>query len=184
MYDRISIILLVNFLNQLIMIEPVSSNDVTKTNNQIKGNEFRNFWGKASTIFIQFICFLNYTYYSHIPINISDYLCVSTIIIGAFLRLWAFKELGQYFTFSISIQKDHRLITTGPYGLFSHPGYVGQYMVNISTVLMCGLPSLITIGLMVYIFYRFYHRIVAEDKMLVDHFKSTYLDYKKSVLFF
>jgi len=184
MYDKIFILLLVNFLNQLITIEPASTNNLIESKNQIKGNEFRTFWGKASSIFIQFMCFLNYGYYIHLPINFSDYVYVFMIIIGVIIRLWAFKELGQYFTFSISIQRDHKLITTGPYKLFSHPGYIGQYIVNIFTVLLCDLHIFISIGLMIYIFYRFYHRIMAEEKMLLEHFKSSYLDYKKNVLFF
>jgi protein-S-isoprenylcysteine O-methyltransferase Ste14 len=180
MQDKLFTLILVNFLNQLIMVEPVPSTDVS----QIKGNEFRNFWGKTSTLFIHFICFINYVYYIEIPITDFDYLCVMGVVLGALLRLWAFKELGKYFTFNIGIQKDHTIIRTGPYKILSHPGYIGQFMVNVCTILLCNLHVCFLFPLLVYIIYRFRHRIAAEETMLVNHFKSEYILYKKSVLLF
>ena len=40
---------------------------------------------------------------------------------GSSLRLWCFKCLKEFFTFHVTIKKDHKLITTGPYSLLIHP---------------------------------------------------------------
>ena len=42
---------------------------------------------------------------------------------GAALRSECYRRLGQQFTFELSIQKDHRLVTDGPYAIVRHPGY-------------------------------------------------------------
>ncbi|KAH9474825.1 Delta(14)-sterol reductase [Psilocybe cubensis] len=41
------------------------------------------------------------------------------------IRYQSFRELGRHFTYHITIMKDHKLITTGPYALVRHPGYMG-----------------------------------------------------------
>ena len=42
-------------------------------------------------------------------------------IIGALIRLWCFHTLKEFFTFNITILKDHKLIDRGPYALLIHP---------------------------------------------------------------
>ena len=46
-------------------------------------------------------------------------------MIGATIRAMCYRELGKYFTYELSIQKDHSLITTGPYSIVRHPSYTG-----------------------------------------------------------
>ena len=48
-------------------------------------------------------------------------LCLS----GSRIRRWTFRELGRFFRFDISIQRDHQLIMTGPYAYVRHPSYTG-----------------------------------------------------------
>ena len=50
-------------------------------------------------------------------------------IAGGALRAWCYRELGKYFTFEVTIMKDHRLVTTGPYRIVRHPSYIGGIMV-------------------------------------------------------
>ena len=56
-------------------------------------------------------------------------------IIGAVLRLRAFRELGLFFTVRVSLRQDHRLITTGPYALIRHPSYTGAAIVFLGNAL-------------------------------------------------
>lgn len=51
--------------------------------------------------------------------------------IGTRLRLAAFARLGKFFRFDISIQRAHKLITTGPYAYVRHPSYTGILLTNI-----------------------------------------------------
>ena len=54
---------------------------------------------------------------------------------GATIRLLCFRTLGQFFTFELSIKKEHKLVTSGPYSIVRHPSYVGAVMIGIGTVL-------------------------------------------------
>ncbi|KAG6868919.1 hypothetical protein C0993_007693 [Termitomyces sp. T159_Od127] len=45
--------------------------------------------------------------------------------LGGFIRYHCYRELGQLFTFELSLRADHKLVTTGPYSVVRHPGYLG-----------------------------------------------------------
>ncbi|KJA17928.1 hypothetical protein HYPSUDRAFT_57429 [Hypholoma sublateritium FD-334 SS-4] len=47
------------------------------------------------------------------------------MIAGTLIRVVTFRYLGQFFRFEASIQKDHQLITGGPYAIVRHPSYTG-----------------------------------------------------------
>ena len=47
------------------------------------------------------------------------------LIAGAGFRLWAMLELGRFFTVTVTIQENHRLVDTGPYRVLRHPSYTG-----------------------------------------------------------
>ncbi|KJA18182.1 hypothetical protein HYPSUDRAFT_145314 [Hypholoma sublateritium FD-334 SS-4] len=44
-------------------------------------------------------------------------------ITGTLIRRQCYKALGKSFTFEISLKKDHRLVTSGPYAFVRHPAY-------------------------------------------------------------
>ncbi|KAH9474726.1 hypothetical protein JR316_0013191 [Psilocybe cubensis] len=52
-------------------------------------------------------------------------------IMGAAIRIRAFRDLGRFFRFQISIQKDHQLIKTGPYAYVRHPSYTGLTLATV-----------------------------------------------------
>ncbi|KAF9051021.1 hypothetical protein BDZ89DRAFT_940130 [Hymenopellis radicata] len=60
-------------------------------------------------------------------ISISPLFLLGTLltVIGGYIRYRCYRELGSLFTFEMSIRADHRLITTGPYSVVRHPGYLG-----------------------------------------------------------
>ncbi|KAF8160664.1 hypothetical protein B0H34DRAFT_795552 [Crassisporium funariophilum] len=45
--------------------------------------------------------------------------------LGGYIRYSCYRALGRLFTFEMSIRKDHRLVTGGPYAVVRHPGYTG-----------------------------------------------------------
>ena len=49
-------------------------------------------------------------------------------IFGGIIRLACYCTLGNLFTFELSIHKNHRLITSGPYAVVWHPSYAGLIM--------------------------------------------------------
>ncbi|OSX59223.1 hypothetical protein POSPLADRAFT_1059428 [Postia placenta MAD-698-R-SB12] len=49
--------------------------------------------------------------------------------LGSLLRLLCFRTLGRFFTFELSLQEGHKLVTWGPYAVVRHPSYTGTLMV-------------------------------------------------------
>lgn len=101
---------------------------------------------------------------------------LALMCLGAALRRWAIVTLGRLFSGSITIQRDHHIVTTGPYRWLRHPSYTGGWMVmvgfglgtgNALSLLLClGLPL---IGLV--------HRIEAEEAELASALPAEYTDY-------
>ena len=57
------------------------------------------------------------------------------VVLGAAIRYWCFREMGRYFTFDVTILKNHKLITTGPYGIVRHPSYTGGVFMAIGKMI-------------------------------------------------
>ncbi|TFK45848.1 ICMT-domain-containing protein [Heliocybe sulcata] len=54
-------------------------------------------------------------------------------VAGSYVRYRCFKTLGKYFTFELSIRKEHRLVTSGPYSYVRHPAYTGGMIAGLGT---------------------------------------------------
>ena len=50
-------------------------------------------------------------------------------VIGMLIRIQCFRELGNSFTFDLSILPGHRLVTSGSYGYVRHPSYTGSMLI-------------------------------------------------------
>ena len=100
-------------------------------------------------------------------------------ILGAVLIHWAML-VNTHFEASVRIQKDrsHRVITTGPYRIVRHPGYIGAILWGISTPLIIGsayglIPGGIAVILLII-------RTSLEDKLLRSELNG-YAEYSKRV---
>jgi protein-S-isoprenylcysteine O-methyltransferase Ste14 len=51
---------------------------------------------------------------------------LALVVLGNGLRHWAATTLGVFFTRSILIRAEHRVVTTGPYRFVRHPAYAGD----------------------------------------------------------
>ena len=51
---------------------------------------------------------------------------------GIGLRVWSFRTLGRYFTFTVQTSQDQPVIAAGPYRAIRHPGYAGLIMLIIA----------------------------------------------------
>ena len=47
------------------------------------------------------------------------------VLFGSLLRRRCYQEMGPLFTGALAIRKNHKLITSGPYGVVRHPSYSG-----------------------------------------------------------
>ena len=56
------------------------------------------------------------------------------VVVGAWLRRKCYQAMGSLFTLELSIRKNHKLITSGPYGVVRHPSYSAVMMVYFGLV--------------------------------------------------
>ena len=95
---------------------------------------------------------------------------------GIALRLWSFRTLGRYFTFTVQTSSDQPVITGGPYRVVRHPGYTGLLLAVTAISFFFGnwvstmcLAVAATAGLM--------YRIRVEERALVQTLGDRYRDY-------
>ncbi|KAI0647052.1 hypothetical protein C8Q79DRAFT_1009200 [Trametes meyenii] len=62
-------------------------------------------------------------------------------IAGGLLRMWCHRALGKHFTWQVSVQDDHKLITTGPYSVVRHPSYLGAVFMLVGKTLSLLCPG-------------------------------------------
>lgn len=58
----------------------------------------------------------------------------SCAILGSSLRVCCYRIMSSFFTFELSIRKDHKLITHGPYSIVRHPSYIGAMLCGIGAI--------------------------------------------------
>ncbi|KAF8529306.1 hypothetical protein BU17DRAFT_37018 [Hysterangium stoloniferum] len=73
--------------------------------------------------------------------SIVFYVGISAMISGAALRMWCYGTLGKLFTYEVSIQPEHELITSGPYAFARHPSYTGAALMVIGAAITCLAPG-------------------------------------------
>lgn len=54
---------------------------------------------------------------------------LALMIAGMVLRAWSVRTLGRFFTVTVDVADDHRVVDTGPYSLLRHPSYTGMLVV-------------------------------------------------------
>ncbi len=95
---------------------------------------------------------------------------------GLIIRITARLALGRYYSPRVCILKNHRLITSGIYGIIRHPGYLGFFLeaLGISLVFnsIWGLLCMVA-GFLPALLYR----IIREEELLREHFGATYEEY-------
>ncbi|RHZ89198.1 hypothetical protein Glove_18g40 [Diversispora epigaea] len=140
----------------------------------------------------------------------NTFIVVSILkIIGIALRLWCYKTLAEFFTFDITINKHHKLITHGPYRYLIHPSYAAllflwpylsylasqfppfiklyesslspmTYSIFSFTILTCHPSSIVFKILITLTIIAMSNRMIKEEVMLKDHFGKEWDNYVKT----
>jgi len=104
---------------------------------------------------------------------------VAFVWAGIALRLWAIQTLGNFFRTRVLLQRDHRLITSGPYRYLRNPAYTGSVMIFLGFGIAIGnwisLVTLLTLGCLPLIV-----RIAVEDRALAARFGQDYREYRRT----
>jgi protein-S-isoprenylcysteine O-methyltransferase Ste14 len=100
------------------------------------------------------------------------------IVTGITFRAWAVRTLGKYFTATVQITEDHKLIRSGPYQIVRHPSYTGAFLAIIAgAVILESLAGFIISCMAMIIAY--YVRIGIEEKELIARFGNDYVAYRQ-----
>jgi protein-S-isoprenylcysteine O-methyltransferase Ste14 len=98
------------------------------------------------------------------------------LVAGAALRVWSFRTLGQYFTFTVKVSPDQPVVTSGPYRVLRHPGYAGGLLAIAGVGLVNGnWVSMATIALLWLVLIVW--RIRVEEKALLTTLDGRYRAY-------
>lgn len=110
--------------------------------------------------------------------NLWELIGAFLLVVGTVFRLYAINILGKYFSSTVQIKKDHKIITAGPYRFLRHPSYTGAYIAMLgSAVFLNSVIGILIFGVGMLFVYRL--RIIAEEKTLIQNFKDDYLNYSK-----
>jgi protein-S-isoprenylcysteine O-methyltransferase Ste14 len=123
---------------------------------------------------------------------------VVLVSLGMFVRVRCFHELGQLFTFDLTIHPEHKLVTSGFYGYVRHPSYTGSLFLIAGITLShltpgswareCGVLGPISSGLLwaawwIWSMSVCVSRAYAEDDQLRKLFASEWDAYAAEVRF-
>jgi len=104
---------------------------------------------------------------------------VGLAIAGLVTRLWSAAVLGRFYSRTVALASEHRLVRAGPYRFVRHPGYAGAICLWIGAGLAGGSGiATAAIALVTLLAYR--RRIRVEEEFLRDAFGAEYVAYAKT----
>ncbi len=100
------------------------------------------------------------------------------MLLGVLVRQWAIAVLGRFFSLTVRVATDHRVVTRGPYRLVRHPSYTGVLITFIGLGL--AVQSLGGLLVLLGVFSLSYgYRIRVEEKTLLSELGPDYASYMK-----
>lgn len=104
---------------------------------------------------------------------------LSLLITGVAIRWTAIYTLGKYFTGTVLIKEDHRLIQTGMYKHLRHPAYTGALIAHLGLGLSFSNWFSLVLSVVPYLVAVMY-RIHVEEQALSEAFGEEYRSYSRS----
>lgn len=172
------ILILIGLLGSLF--QPEYNPFKQSPNDKDKGTANQIIW----TIYISQLATILEASYIRYPESVSwnmlTTVALSLMIAGLFIRSWAVFTLGNYFTWHITVQKDQKVIRSGPYAYIRHPGYFGALITYVSTALF--LHAWFSLALSAVILpVAFIRRIDHEEAEMKNSLGAAYESYSRSV---
>jgi protein-S-isoprenylcysteine O-methyltransferase Ste14 len=104
---------------------------------------------------------------------------LAMLIAGIVIRWSAVHTLGKYFTGTVLIKNDHRLVRSGLYKHLRHPAYTGALVAHFGLGLSFSNWFSIVLSCAPFIMAALY-RIHVEERALGEAFGDEYLNYSRS----
>jgi protein-S-isoprenylcysteine O-methyltransferase Ste14 len=103
---------------------------------------------------------------------------IGLIVLGIIVRQWAIFTLGRFFTLTIGVQKNQKVVDYGPYRFIRHPSYLGLLItllgIGVAPQSWEGVLAIVVIsGLAIG------YRIHIEEKVMVLELGDDYVQYMK-----
>lgn len=98
---------------------------------------------------------------------------------GGFLFMnWSAKVLDKQFSINVTVQKNHKLITSGPYKKIRHPRYLGilVFFSGISLTFLSWADLLLVLATLAVLIWR----VIDEEKLMHEEFGKEWEVYKKN----
>ena len=115
----------------------------------------------------------------HTGTKLIGSLGLALLLGGIIIRWSAVLTLGKYFTGTVLIKNDHRLIRSGLYKHLRHPAYTGALVAHLGLGLSFSNWFSIVLSSAPYVMAALY-RIHVEERALGEAFGDEYLNYSRS----
>ena len=103
---------------------------------------------------------------------------MTLILAGVGIRIWAIRTLGAFFTATVQIKGEHRLVREGPYRLVRHPSYLGAFMATLGcAILLQSWVGLLLAAALMLLAYSI--RIKVEEEALIQAFGGQYTAFQQ-----
>jgi len=106
------------------------------------------------------------------------YLGISLMLLGVPVRQWAIAILGRFFSLTVQIAEDHKVVEKGPYRLVRHPSYTGVLITFIGLGLAVQSWGALLVLLVVF-GVSFGYRMWVEERALLSELGQGYASYMK-----
>lgn len=110
--------------------------------------------------------------------NVIGILGLALLLIGVAIRWMAVYTLGKYFTGTVLIKGDHRLVRTGLYKHLRHPAYTGALIAHLGLGLSFANWFSLSLSLVPYWMAAMY-RMHVEEQALREAFGEEYIIYAR-----
>lgn len=106
------------------------------------------------------------------------YVGIAVMLAGIGVRQWAIAVLGRYFSGVIGVQKEQKVVESGPYRLIRHPSYTGVliFYAGMGLAVQSWAATLMGIALFCIVYG---YRMFVEEKVLISELGNSYVEYMK-----
>lgn len=98
---------------------------------------------------------------------------------GLLFTVWARRYLGRNWSGTVTLKKDHELVTGGPYGLVRHPIYTGLLLAFVGGAVARGtLAGVVSVLIVLLALWR---KLRMEERWMREQFGPSYASYSRRV---
>ena len=97
---------------------------------------------------------------------------------GLFMRTWASRALGAFYTRTLKVIEGQTIIRKGPYRLIRHPGYLGMILTWVG-VAAATVNWIVLLVVLAVILSAYHYRIQNEEEMLLSTLPG-YAEYRSA----